>query len=296
MQRHAERDEYNLPTANSPNESAMKFAICNETFQDWPFEKAFAFAAECGYTGLEMAPFTIANLVTDISSEKRAEVRRQAEAAGLEVVGLHWLLAKTEGLYLTSPDAEVRRKTAEYLGELARFCADLGGKVMVFGSPQQRSLLPGVSHDEAMQHAADVLRAAVPALEETEVTLALEPLAPSETDFMQKATDAVRLAEMVGSPQVRLHLDCKAMSSESIPIPELIHQNRSLLAHFHANDPNLQGPGFGDLDFLPILQALGEIDYRGWVSVEVFDYTPGVERLAGESIRHMQSCLEDLAE
>jgi len=273
----------------------MKFAICNETFQDWPFEKAFAFAAECGYTGLEMAPFTIANLVTDITSEKRAEVRRQAEAAGLEVVGLHWLLAKTEGLYLTSPDAEVRRKTAEYLGELARFCADLGGKVMVFGSPQQRSLLPGVSHDEAMQHAADVLRAAVPALEETEVTLALEPLAPSETDFMQKATDAVRLAEMVGSPQVRLHLDCKAMSSESIPIPELIHQNRSLLAHFHANDPNLQGPGFGDLDFLPILRALGEIDYRGWVSVEVFDYTPGVERLAAESIRHMQSCLEELA-
>ena len=113
---------------------------------------------------------------------------------------------------------------------------------------------------------------------------------------MQKASDAVRLAEMVGSPQVRLHLDCKAMSSESIPIPELIHENRSLLAHFHANDPNLQGPGFGDLDFLPILQALGAIDYRGWVSVEVFDYTPGVERLAAESIRYMQGCLEQLAE
>ncbi|MFH1269313.1 MAG: sugar phosphate isomerase/epimerase family protein [Planctomycetota bacterium] len=274
----------------------MKFAICNETFQDWPFEKAFAFAAECGYTGIEMAPFTIADNVTDISPGKRAEVRGQADAAGLEIVGLHWLLARTEGLYLTSPDAEVRRNTAEYLGQLARFCADLGGKVMVFGSPQQRSLLPGVSHDEAMGHAADVVSAVLPVLEETEVTLALEPLAPSETDFIGKAADAVRLAEMVGSPQVRLHLDCKAMSSESIPIPELIHRNRSLLAHFHANDPNLQGPGFGELDFLPVLRALGEIDYRGWVSVEVFDYTPGVERLAEESIRHMQACLEELAE
>ncbi len=274
----------------------MKFAICNETFQDWPFEKAFAFAAECGYTGLEMAPFTISHDVTDISAEKRAEVRRQAEAAGLEIIGLHWLLAKTEGLHLTSPEAEVRRKTAEYLGELARFCADLGGKVMVFGSPQQRDLLPGVSHDEAMQHAADVLSAAVPVLEETEVTLALEPLAPFETTFMQKATDAVRLAEMVGSPQVRLHLDCKAMSSESVPIPELIRQHRSLLAHFHANDPNLQGPGFGQLDFLPILEALGEIDYRGWVSVEVFDYEPGIERLARQSIEYLGQCLAKLAE
>jgi len=274
----------------------MKFAICNETFQDWPFEKAFAFAAECGYTGVEMAPFTIADYVTDIPSDKRAEVLRQAESAGLQIVGLHWLLAKTEGFYLTSPDVEVRRNTTEYLGQLARFCADLGGKVMVFGSPQQRDLLPGVSHDEATQYAADVLSAAVPVLEATDVTIALEPLAPRETTFMQKAADAVRLAEMIGSPHVRLHLDCKAMSSESIPIPELIRRNRPLLVHFHANDPNLRGPGFGDLDFLPIFQALGEIDYRGWVSVEVFDYAPGVERLAGDSIRYMHDCLRRLAE
>ena len=76
--------------------------------------------------------------------------------------------------------------------------------------------------------------------------------------------------------------EMKAMFSESTPIPELIRQNRSMLVHFHANDPNLQGPGFGDLDFVPILEALGEIDYQGWVSVEVFDYEPGVERLARE--------------
>ena len=123
----------------------MKFAICNETFQDWPFDKAFAFAAECGYTGIEIAPFTIADYVTDITPAQRDEVRRQADRAGLEVVGLHWLLAKTEGFYLTSPDAEVRRSTAEYFGELARLCADLGGKIMVFGSPKQRNLLPGVT-------------------------------------------------------------------------------------------------------------------------------------------------------
>ena len=98
----------------------MQFAICNETFQDWPFEKAFAFARECGYAGVEIAPFTIADDVKDISPEKRQEVRRGAEDAGLEVIGLHWLLAKTEGYYLTSPEASVRRSTVEYLRELAR--------------------------------------------------------------------------------------------------------------------------------------------------------------------------------
>ena len=77
---------------------AMKFAICNETFQDWPFEKAFAFAAELGYTGLEIAPFTIHTSAYEISAAQRAEVRRQADVAGLEIIGLHWLLAKTDRL------------------------------------------------------------------------------------------------------------------------------------------------------------------------------------------------------
>ncbi|MDZ7615941.1 MAG: sugar phosphate isomerase/epimerase family protein [Patescibacteria group bacterium] len=270
----------------------MKFAICNETFQDWPFEKAFTFAAECGYTGVEIAPFTMANDARDISAAQRNEVRRQAEVAGLEVVGIHWLLAKTEGFYMTSPEKAVRQKTAAYFRELAGLCADLGGRIMVCGSPQQRNLLPGVSHEQAMEYAREVFAEVVPALEEQDVVLAFEPLAPSDTNFIQTAASGVELIESIGSPHFRLHLDCKAMASESVPIADLIRQHHRLLAHFHANDPNLRGPGFGDLAFGPIFEALGEVDYRGWVSVEVFDYTPGVERLVRESIEYMHGCLD----
>src|SRR5262245_17744116 len=152
----------------------MRFAICNETFQDWPFDKAFAFAAELGYTGLEIAPFTVNVNAYDISPAQRTAVRQQADRAGLEIVGLHWLLAKTNGYYLTTPDDEIRRKTADYLNELARLCRDLGGHLMVLGSPLQRNLLPGVSHDQAMELAADCLRQVMPTLEECGVTLAVE--------------------------------------------------------------------------------------------------------------------------
>jgi sugar phosphate isomerase/epimerase len=274
----------------------MKFAICNETFLDWPFDKAFGFAAECGYSGIELAPFTMAGDARDISAARRDEVRRLAHAEGLEVVGLHWLLAKTNGYYLTSPDATVRRRTAEYVQELARLCRDVGGSRMIFGSPQQRNILPGVSTEEAFGYAAEVVSQCLDVLEETGVTLCLEPLAPAEGNFLNTAADAVRLIEKIGSPKCRLILDCKAMSSESVPIPQLIRSHASLLAHFHANDPNRQGPGFGELDFVPILAALGEVDYRGWVSVEVFDYSPGVERLAQESIANLRRALEDIAD
>ncbi len=273
----------------------MKFAICNETFQDWPFDRAFAFARDCGYTGVEIAPFTIDTDVRRIDAHKRAEVRRQAEQHQLEVIGLHWLLAKTEGFYLTSPDAAVRQATALYVQELARLCHDLGGKLMVFGSPLQRILLPGVTVEQGMEYAAEVFRAAMGVCEQLDVTIALEPLSPEWGRFLNTAAEGVQLMEMVGSSHCRLHLDCIAMSTEPTPIPELLRRHRREMVHLHVNDPNKRGPGMGELDFVPIFETLGEIDYRGWVSVEVFDYEPGVERLAGESIAYMQGVLETLA-
>lgn len=270
----------------------MKLAICNETFLDWPFDKAAAFAAECGYAGIEIAPFTLATYATDIPPARRAEVRRQAEAAGLEVVGLHWLLAKTVGFHLTSPDAEVRRRTAEYFEALVELCADLGGRIMVLGSPQQRNLLPGVTLDQAADHAREVIEAFVPALERAGVTLALEPLGPHETSFLVTADETVDLAAAIDSPNVRLHLDVKAMAAEAAPIPEVIRSHGAMLAHFHANDANRLGPGFGETDFVPIFAALREVGYDGWVSVEVFDYTPGPERLARESIAYLRRAME----
>src|SRR6266436_9678598 len=105
----------------------MRYAICNETFEGWDHADVCRVVAGLGYGGLEMAPFTLAPRITDVTPQRRRELRRQAEAHGLTLLGLHWLLAKTTGLQLTSPDAKVRQATADYLVELAQCAADLGG-------------------------------------------------------------------------------------------------------------------------------------------------------------------------
>jgi sugar phosphate isomerase/epimerase len=182
----------------------------------------------------------------------------------------------------------VRTKTAAYLAELARMCRQVGGHIMVLGSPQQRNLLAGVSHDDAMKYAADVITQAEPVFAEHDVTLALEPLGPGEGDFLLTAASGAKLMDLIDSPHVRLHLDVKAMSTEETEIPVIIEANADRIAHFHANDPNLLGPGMGDVDFGPIFAALKRINYQDWVSVEVFDYSPGIEKIARESIANMR--------
>ena len=270
---------------------SMKYAMCNELYEAWSFERVCDFLAEHDYGGVEIAPFTFAADAREITSVRRERLRQVAEKAGLQITGLHWLLAKTEGFYLTSPDAGVRKHTAEYFAALIQLCADFHGSYLVLGSPKQRSLLPGVKREQAMDYACDVLGQLVPLLEKTNVVLAIEPLTSAETDFITTAAEGIELIKMIDAPQqVALHLDCKAMTSESESIPDLIRKYHTEMVTFHANDPNLQGPGFGQLDFVPIMAALREIEFDGWVSVETFDFSPGPERLTIESIAYMIQC------
>lgn len=272
----------------------MKFAICQELFVDWDWERQCRFIAETGYTGIELAPFTLAPRITAVSAERRRTLRRQAEDQGLQIIGLHWLLAKTEGLHLTSEDAAVRKATAAYLVELGRACADLGGDLMVFGSPLQRNLSATTTREQGLERAVEIFRAALPAIAECGVRICMEPLTPKETNFINTCADAVELIDRTGQANFVLHQDVKAMLSEAEPIPALIQRYAGRVGHFHVNDSNLLGPGMGTTDFQPIFQALRDVRYEGWVSVEVFDYSPGAEKIARDSIHYLREVLARL--
>ena len=266
----------------------MKFAICNEIYQGWKIEDAFAHAAKVGYDGVEIAPFTLANSVMDISATERQRIRDLAARNGIAIVGLHWLLVKPEGLYVNHTDAAIRARTAQYFVELVDCCADFGGTIMVVGSPKQRNVLPGVTREQAWDWTAGTFRDAVKRAEDRDVTVCLEPLAPVETNFINTAAEAIEFVKPFNSPRFKIILDVKAMCSESKPIPQIIRESWPHFAHFHANDENLRGPGFGDVDFAPITAALKGVGYTGCVSVEVFKFEDGAETIAARSLEYLK--------
>src|SRR5262249_55435028 len=146
--------------------------------------------ADLGYQGLEVAPFTLAARAGDVTPEQRRALRRQAEDCGLQILGLHWLLARTEGLHLTAPDEAVPRRTADYLVERAGLCGALAGDLMVFGPPAQRRIPAGATRAQAADWALDTFRRALPGLAGCGVRLCLEPLSPPEADFLNSCGEA----------------------------------------------------------------------------------------------------------
>jgi sugar phosphate isomerase/epimerase len=265
----------------------MKFGICNEMFQDWKIEDVFNYAKEVGYDGVEVAPFTLADSVELITPEQRQALKRSAAEAGVEIVGTHWLLVSPEGLHITTPDDEIRSSTCDYFHALINYTADIGGTSMILGSPKQRSVMEGVSYEQAWSNARAMFTDLAVTAENRAVTLCIEPLAPVETDFINTAEEAIRMAQEVDSSAIKIILDAKAMSSESKPIGDIIRASEGWVGHVHANDPNLQGPGFGDLEYAPIVNALSDIGYDGWVDVEVFDFDIDPKETATRSIEYL---------
>lgn len=267
----------------------MKFGICNEIFKDWnDIGRAIDYVKSVGYDGLEIAPFTLAPYVTDIPATTRREIVRRADSAGLDILGIHWVLVGPEGLHINHPDKSVRDRTVQYLIDLVHFCGDVGGKVMIFGSPKQRNVLDGVAYQDAFDFTVGAFEQVLPTCVERGVTICMEPLASTETNFCKSAAETVTLIERISHPNFRLLLDTKAMTEEPDGRPATIRKHARYLAHYHANDANLEGPGFGDVDFAPIFQALKDIGYRDYVSVEVFKFDPGPEAIASQSLQYMK--------
>lgn len=268
----------------------MRFAMCNEvlgarqSLNEW--WRICAFLSACGYEGIEVAPFTLAESVEEINSTQRHELKTIADEHGLSIVALHWLLVSPPGLHLHAKDNATRQRTRDYLAALIDFAGDLGTPVMVLGSNRQRYLEDG-DFSGAWARTLETFHSLTDHLSARDVILCPEALPAPDCDFIQTTAQAQQLIREVNHPHVRLMLDAKSLSSESVPPAETIRAVGQDIAHFHANDANRLAPGYGDTDFVAIAQALRDVEYKGWVSVEPFDYWPDPEILSRDTISYL---------
>ena len=266
----------------------MKLAICNEMFENWKIENVFEYAAKLGYDAVEIAPYTLAESVIDINQTERDRIKKAAEAAKIEIAGLHWLLTSPKGLYLNHPDAEIRARTKDYFLALVQFCADVGGQVMVIGSAKQRNVMEPLTYDQAWEYTREIFSDGAALAQERDVILCMEPLASRHTNFMNTPAEAVEMVKAMDNPNFQIILDVASTAGENLDMPTQIRQFAEHVSHFHSNDDNGYLPGSGNVDYPPIIEALKEINYTGYLSTEVFNFEPDAETIARRSIEFLK--------
>jgi sugar phosphate isomerase/epimerase len=267
----------------------FRHSICNEAFEKWPFADACKAIRKIGYTGIEIAPFTLAERPSAITAEQRHEYRDIMHGEGLTFVGLHWLMVSPKGLHVTTPDEAARAQGWQHIHDLIDLCADLGPDgVMVFGSPKQRSTTGGLSREQATRNYIDGLAGVAPHAADRGVTILVEALPIDQADVVLTLEEAVGIVREIDSPGVRTMFDVHNAINEAEPHAALVDKWFDYIRHVHVNELDGKHCGAGTYDFKPVFEVLARRGYRGWVSLEAFDFTPGAERLGEESLRHLE--------
>jgi sugar phosphate isomerase/epimerase len=271
-------------------------AICNEVYDKRPLAEVCHSIRKIGYTGIEIAPFTLAEQPSDITAAERQRHRDTIRSEGLSFVGLHWLMASPAGLHVTTPDRALREKSWRHVRDLIDLCADLGDNgILVFGSPKQRGTVDGLSRAEATKNYTDGLAGVVPHAEQRGVTILVEALPIGQCDVITTLAEAAAIVNQMGSPAVRTMFDVHNAVDEKEPHAVLVDRYFDLIRHVHINEMDGRHPGTGTYDFKPLFEMLRRRNYRHWVSLEAFDFTPGPEKIAADSLRFVEKEVEQLA-
>ncbi len=269
--------------------SMFKYAMCNESMMDLSWPEQCEIIGRSGYTGVEIAPFSLVEKgVEEIDAGERRQMVQDMKNAGIECIGLHWLLSPPpEGLHFTTPDDALRQRSVDYLDKLIDFCGDLGGKVMIFGSPNQRSTVEGVTVEEAMDYFADGLVGVADHAAERDVKILVEPLTKDQTDVVNTLEEAMTVVNKVDHPAISTMFDFHNTADETKPMHELIRDYYDHIHHiqFQDMDGSLMSPDEITPEFVRAFEELQRLNYDQWISVEVFDFSPGGRTIADESMK-----------
>ncbi len=270
-------------------------AICNEAFEGWDFAEAARAIRMAGYTGIEIAPFTLAEDPWTVPLSKRKELRTIMAGEGLAFVGLHWLMVSPKGLHVTTPDDAVRARSWLHIRNLIDLSGDLGpDTVMVFGSPFQRGTTGGSTVAAATRRFVDGIASVAKQAQDRGVTILIEALPVEQADVVTSLDEAAQYVDEIGSPAVQTMFDVHNAINEKEPHSVLIERHFNKIRHVHVNEMDGGYCGTGDYDFKPVLATLERLDYKGWISLEAFDFNPGAEKIATGSLRYLEAQIAEI--
>ena len=244
----------------------MKLGISNIGLTAYQHIDELKQLPQMGLSGLEVAPSRVwRDTWHGLSSRSVENYRNDVERSGMSVIGLHSLFYDRPELGLFR-DRETRKLTLDYLEHLSKLCRDLGGKTLIYGGGRWRGR---IALSKATTEAFNFFSDLVPRIEDHQTIFCFEPLAPSDSDFINSVYDSISFVEVLNHPAVRVQLDAKALFANGELTLKVFQAAAPLLVHVHANEPDLGVLGTsGKINNHKLAELLRYIKYEEYVSIE----------------------------
>lgn len=249
----------------------MILSACTAAFGMADLKTIIDTAARIGYDAVEIT--AALHTPVDTTPQRRREVKGYLRDAGIACSGLHYIFDGT--LRLLSQDAEMMRKSVDYLNKVVDLAADFEAPTVIVGSGGiTRNFEPGWDRPKSIACMQEVLHTVGDHAEEKGVVLAVEAINRYETQFLNTMQEASEFVLQIDHPNVRTMADTYHMNIEEKDPAESVRKYGYLLQNLHLADSNRMAPGDGHFDFKSVVQALKDIGYSKVCSYEVFGLYP----------------------
>ncbi|HOW35039.1 MAG TPA: sugar phosphate isomerase/epimerase family protein [Candidatus Omnitrophota bacterium] len=245
----------------------MNIGISNIALGGHSFLKALDIIKPLPIKGIEIAPTLLWKNSPRVPKKEREDVKKILADRGITAIGFQSLVYNHPELQLFG-GSSTREMLEWHIKNLIELCNGIGGTILVFGAGKNRKK-GNLSFDEALSSAATFFYKIAQECKEAGISICIEPLSGEyDCDFVNTADEGARLVQLVNHPHFKLLLDTGSMTMNKESCPDMIVRHADILGHMHINDPHLCAPGYKGVDHLSFAQALRQINYKGWLSLE----------------------------
>lgn len=262
---------------------SWKRAVCNEMFGTLDFSQSCALLQKYGFTGMEIAPFTISDDQGHIAESTIKMVQDSLKNHGLQFTGFHWLFSHPAGFETTAKDIVKQQKATNHLKYLLDVASALGGGNLIFGSPKQRHV-SDTTPAEGRKRLEAFLGNVADYAESCNSVICIEALSAKDTNVLNVLEEAEILVKNIGSPAIQSMFDFHNCTDETLRWEELIQRYYPIIKHIHLNDPHGNHPRVSESDnYTKAFKSIKELSYSEWVSLEIFTVPEDPERVLRET-------------
>lgn len=252
----------------------------------YPLEETIRRIARIGYDGIEIGAAAPHAYPEYLSKERRQEIRKTLEDNNLALSSMLPAPGGGPGFNVASPLSEERRNAIEQYKKVGELCSELGGSTLLYVAGWQ---IYGTTRQQAWEWSRQALGEIAQTVEGYGVTIAVEPT-PVDSNLVEDCDDAIRIMREVDRPNVKLMFDTiHVMYRNEVPT-DYVYRMANDLHHVHLSDEDRLPPGAGRGDFVALVEALKEVGFDGYLTMEIGFNRRDVEpdQVARQAYEYMQ--------